>query len=28
MFVFQRPNQAVLITYPSQEALKEGVFNN
>jgi len=26
MFVFQRPNQAVLITYPSQEALKEVVF--
>ena len=28
MFVFQRPNQAVLITYPSQETLKEGVFKN
>ena len=28
MFVFQRPNQAVLITYPSQKALKEDVFNN
>jgi len=26
MFVFQRPNQAVLITYPSQERLKKEVF--
>jgi len=26
MFVFQRPHNAVLISYPSQEALKEKVF--
>ena len=26
MFVFQRPNQAVLIQYPSQESLKKEVF--
>ena len=28
MFVFQRPHKAVLISYPSQEALKEKVFKN
>lgn len=27
MFVFQRPHNAVLITYPSQEELKEKLFN-
>ena len=26
MFVFQRPHRAVLISYPSQEELKEKVF--
>lgn len=28
MFVFQRPHQAVLISYPSQLELKEKLFNN
>ncbi len=27
MFIFQRPNQAVLISYPSQSDLKEKLFN-
>ena len=27
MFVFQRPHQAVLISYPSQEELKSKLFN-
>jgi imidazole glycerol-phosphate synthase subunit HisF len=28
MFVFQRPHQAVLISYPSQKELKEKLFNS
>ena len=27
MFIFQRPHQAVLISYPSQKELKENLFN-
>ena len=27
MFVFQRPHQAVLISYPTQKELKEKLFN-
>ena len=27
MFVFQRPHQAVLISYPSQKELEEKLFN-
>lgn len=28
MFIFQRPHQAVLISYPSQKELKEKLYNN
>jgi len=28
MFVFQRPHQAVLISYPGQKELKEKVFSH